>query len=67
MALHVEFEGGPADGTLQDYPQLNAPLPSLYWSSTTDENASIYHRLADEPDRATGRWRYRFTGHDNSN
>ena len=49
MTLHVEFEGGPADGTVQDYPQFSAPLPSLYRGSVTDQNGSIYQRSADEP------------------
>lgn len=58
MSLRVEFEGGPADGTVKEYPSLAAALPSLFWSRDEPPVAATYRRLSDEPDPVTGRWRY---------
>ena len=55
----MEFHGGPADGTVEEYPDLDIALPSLYWQAIgSPEITSIYHRSADAPDPGTGAWRY---------
>lgn len=59
MPLRVEFEGGPADGTVHEYPDLGTALPSLYWSRDEPQPVSaVYHRASADPDPQTGRWRY---------
>jgi hypothetical protein len=55
MSLRVAFEGGPADGTVKEYP-LAAALPSLFWDGDEPPYvAAIYRRASSEPDPVTGR------------
>ncbi len=62
MSVRVEFEGGPADGTITEYPSFSTALPSLLWSSEEPEAiAAIYRRAGDAPDPTTGAWRYTLT------
>ena len=49
---------------MHDYPELNAALPSLFWSRAPGDQASIYHLSAEQPDPSTGRWRYQFSHSD---
>lgn len=63
MSLRVEFEGGPADGTVHEYPEIGIALPSLYWSRDEPHPvAATYRRLSNQPDPITGRWRYVIAG-----
>ncbi len=58
MSVHVEFHGGPADGTVEEY-RFSTALPSLYWSrDEPDRVAAIYRRSSEQPDPITGAWRY---------
>ncbi|MFC4943172.1 hypothetical protein [Pseudonocardia sp. GCM10023141] len=62
MSVRVMFEGGPADGVVQEYPLLDRALPSLYWHrDEPSELRGIYHLLNRDPDPDTGVWRYGFT------
>jgi hypothetical protein len=56
VSIRVEFEGGPADGAVEEFTNLEIALPSLYWHR--EEIAAVYHRGATRPDPATGAWRY---------
>jgi hypothetical protein len=59
MTIRVEFQGGPADGTVQEYPALDRALPSLYWQrDELSEARAVYHRSVDRPDPDTGVWQY---------
>lgn len=62
MGIMVKFEGGPADGVVQEYPSIDRALPSLYWQG--DEpvgQRAVYHVLDDMPDPTTGLLRYGFS------
>ncbi|MFC4943673.1 hypothetical protein [Pseudonocardia sp. GCM10023141] len=62
MSIQVEFRGGPADGTVREYPFERA-LPSLYWQAdVSDDRRGVYRREGDAPDSITGLWRYAFGG-----
>ncbi|MFC4950164.1 hypothetical protein [Pseudonocardia sp. GCM10023141] len=62
MSIRVKFEGGPADGVVQEYPSINRALPSLYWHrDEPTELRAVYHLLGADPDPMTGLWRYAFT------
>lgn len=59
VSVRVQFEGGPADGTVTEYPSFSTALPSLLWCRDKPEAvAAIYHRAGDAPDPGTGCWRY---------
>lgn len=62
----MEFEGGPADGVVEELTNLEIALPSLYWHREEPEAiAAVYHRAATHPDPTTGAWRYHLaTSHD---
>jgi hypothetical protein len=63
VSVRIAFEGGPADGTVQDYPRLGTALPSVYWSREEPQHISaVYRRLTDAPDPTTGIWRYSIVG-----
>lgn len=59
VSVRIAFEGGPADGTVEDYTYLSTALPSLYWPRDEPERVgAVYRRLTDAPDPVTGTWRY---------
>jgi hypothetical protein len=59
MGIRVEFEGGPADGTVSEYAYLDTALPSLYWHREEPVRiGAIYRRASDDPDPVTGAWHY---------
>lgn len=61
MGIRVKFEGGPADGVVQEYPSIGRALPSLYWEREEHgELRAIYHLQRQDPDPVTGLWTYAF-------
>jgi hypothetical protein len=63
MGVRVAFEGGPADGTVEECVGIETALPSLFWSREEPERiAAVYRRAGDGPDPVTGAWRYDLVG-----
>ena len=66
MTINVTFHGGPADGSVQDYPYLTQALPQLYWRSDRHDVGAVYRRGTDVADVRTGTWHYQAVAEDPS-